>query len=396
MRSQKVQFWWVFVFWLIGGGYIERQNELLAVEYAHSISQSKGGQPAVGRFHTGLELSRLMGRGINLGNTFDAIGNVWMPHHQGRTKAIIDFYVSKGFKNIRIPVTWLEDHVDGTLARHDGTLKTYHHRFKDLVATVDYALAKGLYVILDTHHEHWLKANYDGSDWYRNKFRALWTNIAEYFADYPPELVFEVLNEPEGRFGDYGQSQGMAPDDPTALAWTREINEVGYQAIRAVDGHQRRVIMVAPNGQGNQGQIADVYPQRSDLPGGGYDPYLMVTVHTYDPWDFAGQDGRNSYYGSELERMRRDIRNGIQNVINWAHGKSVGVYYGEYGVGRRNDQNQRNTRLVREYYRYLTRMVINQNWSTGVWDDGGWFRLIQRGKTGYYSPFGLVDAIFDR
>ena len=64
------------------------------------------------------------------------------------------------------------------------------------------------------------------------------------------------------------------------------------KAIRGTGGDNvTRVIAVAPNGQGNQSMLDKVYPGPADLPGGGQDPYLMVTVHTYDPWNFCGQDG---------------------------------------------------------------------------------------------------------
>ncbi len=76
-----------------------------------------------------------------------------------------------------------------------------------------------------------------------------------------------------------------------------------------------RIILIAPNAQGNQGQINAVYPETRNLPGSN-DQYLAVTLHTYDPWDFCGQTGRNSYF-STLDAMRNSLNQMMSNVESW-------------------------------------------------------------------------------
>ena len=85
--------------------------------------------------------------------------------------------------------------------------------------------------------------------------------------------------------------------DPTALRLTRQINAVGYQAIRDTGGaNTTRIVLVMPNGQGNQSQLDDVYPEKDSLPGGGKDRFVAASVHTYDPWAFCGQSGKNTAF----------------------------------------------------------------------------------------------------
>ena len=97
-----------------------------------------------------------MGFGWNLGNTFAAYDENKLPN-QGldseecwgnpkTTEAIIDGLVKKGFKSIRIPVTWHNHLVDDKYTVDPDWTK----RVKTIV---DICLSKGLYVILNTHHD---------------------------------------------------------------------------------------------------------------------------------------------------------------------------------------------------------------------------------------------------
>jgi aryl-phospho-beta-D-glucosidase BglC (GH1 family) len=183
-------------------------------------------------------------------------------------------------------------------------------------------------------------------------------------------LIFEVLNEPHGVFGDW--NGGASPTSTTALALTRQINKVGYDAIRATGGlNTNRVIMVSTNGMGNHNQLDDVYPSIASLPGSGSDKYLSFHVHTYDPWAFCGQTGSNtSWPGSS------SIANSLTTVSNYAKTLNVPVNYGEFGVGRDANASERNSNIVREYYRTMRLTCLNEKMAPTVWDDRGWFGLV--------------------
>ncbi|MCG9895391.1 MAG: glycoside hydrolase family 5 protein, partial [Fimbriimonadaceae bacterium] len=145
-----------------------------------------------------------------------------------------------------------------------------------------------------------------------------------------------------------------------------------------------RVVVLAPNGQGNQSMLDEVYPSADTLPGGGKDPSLMISVHTYDPWSFCGQTGSNAAFpGTQA------IIDPIRAVA--AHGRRIGVpvNYGEFGVGRDGRQAERDTDLVRGYYRTVRQTALAEGMSITPWDDRGWFGLTR------LLPDGRAEFVFD-
>ncbi|WP_338359576.1 glycoside hydrolase family 5 protein [Yeosuana marina] len=329
---------------------------------------------------TAKEITAAMSAGFNLGNTFENGNNTCT---LASVKPIIDLYAGAGMKHVRIPTTWMDrftasDH----LADDNGTLNTNNTRFIELVKVIDYAISKDLYVVLNTHHEHWLKDNYDGSAAFDTKFSNLWTGIATYFKDYSQHLIFEVLNEPEGNLGEWdGNGPFPDPTSSTALSYVRKVNKVGYDAIRAAGGNNAtRLIMVSTNAQGNEVMIEEVYPNKASLPGGGTDKYLAIQVHSYNPWSFCGQTGSNSAFPGTAS-----IETAIKKVGTHSRLLDVPVNYGEFGVGRdgsaASPSSERNTDLVRGYYKTYDDTTISQQMSYSVWDDRGWFGLINSAGT---------------
>lgn len=315
-----------------------------------------------------------MSAGFNLGNTFD---NGVNQTTFTTIKPIIDLYHNAGMKHVRIPTTWMDRFTD-KIADDNGNVNVNHPRFIELVKVIDYAISLDMYVVLNTHHEHWLKDHYDGTEVYDTKFRTLWTGIATHFKDYSHKLIFEVLNEPEGTLGE-NDGSGPFPDaaDATAISYTRKVNKVGYDAIRATGGNNAtRIIMVSVNGQGNAQNIEEVYPTKATLPGEGTDKYLSIQVHSYNPWAFCGETGSNAAFpGSAF------LETGIQTVRIHAVKLDVPINYGEFGVGRSSNTAERNTDLVRGYYRTMDEAILGQSMSYSVWDDRGWFGLINSSGT---------------
>jgi len=315
-----------------------------------------------------------MGTGFNLGNTFDYALQSTTP---ASIYPIIDLYANAGMRHVRIPVTWMDGFSGNTLANASGSINFSHPRFVQLKAVIDYALNKKMFVVLNTHHEHWLNNNYNGTAQYNNAFSNLWTGIATHFKDYSHLLIFEVLNEPHGVFGDW--SGGASPSSSAALALTRQINKVGYDAIRATAGlNTNRVVMVSANGMGNHNQLDDVYPSIASIPGSGSDRYLSFHVHTYDPWAFCGQTGSNASWPGSTS-----ITNSLRTVSTYAKTLNVPVNYGEFGVGRDANAAERNSNIVREYYRTMRLTCLSEKMSPTVWDDRGWFGLVNSGGSSF-------------
>jgi hypothetical protein len=127
--------------------------------------------------------------------------------------------------------------------------------------------------------------------------------------------------------------------------------------------------MVEPNGQGNQGMIEQVYPNKARLLDGGTDAHLAIQIHTYDPWAFCGETGANSAFPES-----NTIENTIKKVGVHAALLHVPVNYGEFSVGRKTD-TERNADIVRGYYKTIKTTTLAQNISYTKWDDRGWFDL---------------------
>lgn len=333
-------------------------------------------------------ITDLMANGFNLGNTFE---NGIQSTQFADIKPVIDLYRKAGMKHVRIPTTWMEPTRFGgdMIASANGNINLNHVRFKELVKVIDYALRLEMYVVLNTHHEHWLKDEYDGTAEFDTKFANLWTNIAAYFKDYSHKLILEVLNEPEGKLGEKGNGW-PSPTSGLALAYTRAVNNVGYNAIRASGGNNiTRLIMVSVNGQGNANYIEEVYPSKASLPGGGKDVNLAIQVHSYNPWAFCGQTGSNSAFpGNSF------VKSSIETVGVHSKLLNVPINYGEFGVGRvPSSWSERNTDLVRGYYKVFAETTLAQGMSYSVWDDRGWFGLISESGTSYRFTNNIVPTM---
>ena len=134
-------------------------------ETASSAQESETTQDTDGSEDlTALELSRLMGNGINLGNTMEAYGRPELGINADTSKyetfwgqpvtteEMIAGMKNSGFDSIRIPVAWtnMMDYENGDYTIADA----YLDRVDELIT---YAINNGMYVIIN---DHW-----DGSWW---------------------------------------------------------------------------------------------------------------------------------------------------------------------------------------------------------------------------------------
>jgi len=122
-----------------------------------------------------------MAIGINLGNTLDAPneGDWALPAQES---FIIDFKEA-GFNHVRIPVTW---HEHTQLEAPYDIDSEFLARVEQIV---DWALAQDLYVILNVHHESWLKENYQDQK-NKNRLDSIWIKIAAHFKEKSAKLMF--------------------------------------------------------------------------------------------------------------------------------------------------------------------------------------------------------------
>ena len=148
----------------------------------------------------GRTMNAILGRGINLGNSWDSDGSDdsgW-----GNPIRDTDFAVIKaaGFNSVRIPVRW-----------QNGSDYTNHtvnpDRLAGVIEDINLAIANGLAVVVNFHHYVELNCaggggdgcSYNATEYEAEKahFLALWAQVATALNTFPDNmLVLEILNEP--------------------------------------------------------------------------------------------------------------------------------------------------------------------------------------------------------
>src|SRR6188768_4078403 len=312
-----------------------------------------------------------MGKGVNLGQMFESTQH---PPTLAAASAKIDAYYEKGFRTVRIPVTWTEA-TNGDALVNDpavGDVNRAHPRLAVISQVVDYALAKpGMYVVLNAHHEAALKTQSRTA-----VLERLWADLAEIFGQRSHRLIFDILNEPHR-------------DDTSAMpaADLRSMTAKAYAKIRAVD--LARSVIIGGNQWFAASEVPAVWTDLNGV-GGGNEPYLMATFHHYNPWTFCG-DNQGTYDDAWTEG---DISAPMTTMSAWANsvGKGMPVFIGEWGVGWGSRYEQFGCNNIRHWYQKLhSQFAAPRGMPTAVWDDGGWFKIYDHATNAFAN--NLADCI---
>lgn len=339
---------------------------------------------------TALEATRLMGNGINLGNTLEACDNnvgiktntpLSYETHWGQpktTQAMIDGMKAAGFDTIRIPVAWMTNATH--LYEGDYTIDAdYMDRVEEVVR---YARKAGMYVIVN---DHW-----DGG-WYgmfgsesaetralaMEAYKGMWQQIAERFRDYSDYLIFESANEELGTRFDENSALYCSDsvvtylNDDERYALTNEINQTFVDVVRATGGNNAtRLLLIAGYGT-NIDQTCD---DRFQMPKDTADSKLMVSVHYYDPWSYCGASSAVSatkwgkvsdyeYMDQQLAKMTKFTEAGY------------GVVIGEYGALPCSDGLKDNTLA---YHTAFLDACTKYNLTNCLWDCSGLYKRVSQ------------------
>lgn len=339
---------------------------------------------------TALEATRLMGNGINLGNTLEACDNnvgiktntpLSYETHWGQpktTQAMIDGMKAAGFDTIRIPVAWMTNATH--LYEGDYTIDAdYMDRVEEVVC---YARKAGMYVIIN---DHW-----DGG-WYgmfgsesaetralaMEAYKGMWQQIAERFRDYSDYLIFESANEElGGRFDENSplycsDSVVTYLNDDERYALTNEINQTFVDVVRATGGNNAtRFLLIA----GYSTDINQTCDDRFQMPKDTVDSKLMVSVHYYDPWSYCGASSAVSatkwgkvsdyeYLDQQLAKMTKFTEAGY------------GVVIGEYGALPCSDGLKDNTLA---YHTAFLDACTKYDLTNCLWDCSGLYKRVSQ------------------
>jgi len=290
------------------------------------------------------------GRGVNIGNTLEAPreGDWGRRLEDGQLATI----AAAGFDSIRLPVKWSAY----ALAEPPYTIDA--KLMNRVSGILDDATEVGLNVILNIHHYNEMDQDPDA---HRERFLAIWNQIAARFADRPDSIAFEVLNEPH--------------DALTSDKW----NAVLADAVAVIrTTNPTRKILAGPVNWNNVDALDTLeFPD---------DQNMVMTFHYYAPFPFTHQgaswvgDQSKKWLGTRwtgTDEEKSAIGQALDKAKRWGESRGVPVYLGEFGAYQAAPAESR----IR-----WTRFVADQAAARGIgyayWE--------------FYAGFGIYDPETDQ
>ncbi|BFV55668.1 cellulase family glycosylhydrolase [Kitasatospora sp. CMC57] len=285
----------------------------------------------------------------NLGNTLDAIPDETSWGNPLVTKATFDGLKAQGFRSVRIPVTW-STHQSATAPYTVDP--AYMKRVKQVV---DFALADGLYVEINVHHDSWQWINKMSTD-HDNvmaRFNSTWQQIATTFKDESRALLFESINEPQ--FADATDAQ--------KTQYLRELNTSFHHIVRNSGGQNKDRLLVLPSEETNNAQhwLDDLSTTINSL----HDRNLVATVHYYSWYPFSVNIANGPTYDAKAQS---DLTEGFRRVHDTLVAKGIPVYLGEYGLLTSPYSGVVERGEMLKYFEHVAYEARINGMTTAVWD----------------------------
>jgi endoglucanase len=292
--------------------------------------------------------NKLLGIGINLGNALDAPkegdwGVTLQPEYFPLIK-------EAGFTHVRVPICWSAHAMEQPPYTVEGPF------FDRVDWAMKQALDQSLLVVLNVHHYVPLEKSPASQ---KDRFLALWQQIAHHYKDAPDTVAFEIYNEPSA-----------AMDE---AIWG-ELFAAALKIIRAENAH--RIVIIGPPKWNSINSLPTL-----KLPDD--DPDLIATVHYYAPFHFTHQNA--SWVGPQSKQWlgtkwtdstkeRQQISLDFDKARAWAIENKREIYLGEFGAYEQADMASRAlwTRAVREE-------ANKHNFSSAYWE--------------FCSGFGAYDPV---
>jgi endoglucanase len=295
---------------------------------------------------TSLQAPRALGRGVNLGNALEAPreGEWGMVLQEEYFELIRD----AGFDTVRIPIRW---------SAHAGREAPYTIDpafFQRIDWAVEQALSRDLVAVINMHH--YIEMMVAPAE-HRERFLAIWRQIAEHYRDYPPTLYFEILNEPNDRL--------------TPRLWNEYLREA--LAVIRESNPDRMVVIGTAEWGGLRGLRSLTVPED--------DEHLIVTFHYYEPFQFTHQgaewvDGSTRWLGTTWRGTAREkeaVRRDMDEATEWGQRHSLPIWMGEFGAYSRADNE---SQLL--WTAFVTREAEARGISWAYWEFGAGFGVYDR------------------
>ena len=284
----------------VSSSSVESEDEETSSSSAKDTTKLADYAPAI-------RMNKLLGHGINFGNAWDAscssslissgkcLDNGWNnPIQDYWFKVVKD----AGFQSVRIPVRWNQT------ALNEPPYTIQKERVEGVKEDVKLANSLGMPAIINIHHYNEL---YDDPDGQKEKFYAMWEQIAEAFKDFSNDsLVFEVLNESRG------QSD-------------KQLAELTNKAIQIIrKSNPKRTIMVNPGNYGKFELMGDLKLPKDD-------GNIILSGHYYEPFSYSHQ-GHNSECGVIWDENDPAYISSIVRALKSYVAMAKAVYPGKNGT----------------------------------------------------------------
>ncbi|WP_419706494.1 cellulase family glycosylhydrolase [Promicromonospora sp. NFX87] len=349
-----------------------------------------------------------MGAGWNLGNSLEANSNgypsetAW--NNPTVTQAQIDRVRAAGFKTIRIPVSYLNAIGSAPNYTIDAA---WLNRIQQVV---DYAYNRGMYVVINMHGDgyksvtgSWLICDAADQTTIKTKYQKAWQQIATRFQAYDQRLILESMNENfDGQYG-----------NPTQPCYSNinSYNQIFVDTVRQAGGNNNLRWLLVPGWNTNidytAGDYGFVIPtdnhRSSSIPSN--EQRLMISVHYYSPWDFAGEEnGTITQWGAGATNAAKKSTWGQEDYMDSQLKKTYDkfvtrgypVVVGEYGAIDKSSHDSANNRYRQDFARTLVATAKKYGASTIYWDNGVngqyGFGLFNRSASSVTQQ-GIIDAI---
>ena len=381
----------------------DMKKQLLTIAWVCLLSLPASAQG----FETATEAVRNMKVGWNLGNTLDChsdnINNMWIEAWTNRTPSdyetawkqtvtksqLFTMFKEAGFNAIRIPVTWyphMEAKFQYSQLKWDPETNSIGTKIqaawmKRVHEVVDYVISQGMYCILNVHHDTgaantaWLIASGENYNKQKERFEAVWKQIAEEFKDYGDHLLFEGYNEMLDKykswcFASFGSPANYnASDAADAYKAINNYAQSFVNAVRVTGGNNaQRNLIVNTYGSCSGGGTWNThlkdplkemkYPTDAAGPG-----HIIFQVHTYP-----------ALVENNKNRPISSIQNEVNDMISaWkTHlvSKGAPVIVGEWGTSNVDaevtDYDARRP-LMLQFVEYFVKRCKDNDITTFYW-----------------------------
>lgn len=301
------------------------------------------------------EQNRRLGRGVNLGNALEApVEGEWGMVLEEEFFTIIK---EGGFDSIRVPIRW------SAHAQEEPPYTVDEVFFERIDWVLEQAQKNDLYVVINMHH-------YDGlmetPRLHRERFVAIWQQIARRYRDQPDSVLFEFMNEPNGM-----------------LSATNDWNALAAETLREVrKTNPNRTVVIGPGEWNNLASLPVLQLPEEDR-------NIIVTFHDYSPFQFTHQgaewaDGSEAWLGTTwegTEAQQTAVQADMDKALAWGNTHRRPIYMGEFGAYSRADTESR-----QRWTSYMARQAEQRGISWAYWEFGAGFGVYDREAKTWNEP----------